>query len=93
MVEGERRSGEKDKIIQYRKTSLLLSSVGTMFACTVREIAFSLSFTSWSKIVTFSLKFQIKCLCLHIRKMYKTFGHNHAEARNRKIQQIKLQNG
>lgn len=25
-------------------------------------------------------KFQIKCLCLHFRKMYKTFGHNRAEA-------------
>lgn len=47
----------------------------------------------WSEIVMLPLKFQIKCLCLHIRKMYKTFGHNHAEAWNRKIQQIKLQNG
>ena len=78
--EGERQGGGKDKITQYRKTSLLLYSVGTMFACTVTETAVSLSFTPWSKIVTFSLKSQIKCLCLRIRKMYKTFGHNHAEA-------------
>lgn len=34
--------GGKDRIIPYRKTSLSLSSVGTVFACTGREMVVSL---------------------------------------------------
>lgn len=75
-----RWSGGKGKRTQYRKTLLLLSSVGTMFACAAREMAVSFSFTPWSKTVTISLKFQRNCLCLRIRKTYKTFGHHRAEA-------------
>lgn len=80
MVEEKGRwRGEKGKMTPYRKTSLLLSSVGT-FACAAREMAVSLSFTPWSETVMISLKFQRNCLCLRIRKMYKTFGHHRAEA-------------
>lgn len=38
---GEGKGG-KDRIIPYRKTSLSLSSVGTVFACTGREMVVSL---------------------------------------------------